>query len=196
VESLAKQGLDERLRRVAEIENVEIDSISSTCLSMERPLPRWELPSDSGASPAPSVDGKPSTLAEPEIAVDTPARARWPRPMLVGGMLGLALVAGLSIGWAHRRQEPLARPASEALPSVLVHSLEAPVPDPEIVEPPPSSPPEPEIKRAPMMRPARLPTAPRVVDRGRAQSTAPLPDCDVPYTLDAAGIRHPRQECL
>jgi serine/threonine-protein kinase len=195
VESLAKKGLAERLRQVAEIENVEIDSISSTCLSLETPLPRFDLPRESAAS---MVEPAPKPRAtEADIEVELPNRPRWPpRPVLAWAVLAIVLVAGLSIGWAHRRQESGAK-AYGAQPTVLVHPLDPPAPpDPQVlVERPPLPMPEPEVKRAAPPRPMRV-VSPRVSDRARAPTPASSPDCDVPYTLDATGIRHPRLECL
>jgi serine/threonine-protein kinase len=198
VECLAKQGLDERLRRVAEIENVEIDSISSTCLSsLEGPLPHWDLPVDSVVVPAIAAAAHPAKAAPLDI-VGVADRRRWPsRRMLVLAMLAISLVAGLSIGWAHRRQELPGKPLFETPSKVLVQPSLAPTaPDPTVVEAPPVlASPGPEVKRPAPLRPVRLPSQ-RSVERARGASPAPSPDCDVPYTFDTAGIRHPRPECL
>jgi len=195
VERLAKEGLDERLRRVAAIENVEIDSISSTCLSLDGHSPsRHQRDAPVGAE---ALSGLPSTRADHGRRPRAKERARWPtRRILLGAVLASVLAVGVAIGHLYRRE---ARATTfEASSTSVVDRIDPLARDPEIFDlPPPPVIPQPEIKRPPPARPARsIPPISKVADRARAPSVTASPDCDVPYTLDVAGIRHPRPECL
>jgi serine/threonine-protein kinase len=206
VEAVAKDALHKRLRRVEALESVEIESVSEVCLSTEEGPPSEPLNGDVPDPAAPSFIPPPAAeehrLASLDAKGGRASKHRW----RVAAVLVLPAV-GLLLGGSQSRfarpakaqrvvehvsspQVPSKNVEDDATPAMVFGGLDA-------VDEPAMAVPEPDKRvatRAP--RPARLPS-PTVQDRRRPPSpAAATPDCSIPYTIDAAGIRHPRTECL
>jgi serine/threonine-protein kinase len=220
VQTVAKDALHKRLRRVEALESVEVASVSNV-----------NLLATGGPAPDPFADGVPDSAApssdDPTAAVErgpVPSRfeaagasnRRWKAAAFVAPALGL-LILGMSLGSVIRRSvtAPTAgagarapatgeaaadsrslppRPESETLQEDPLGGADFVVEPAEVVA-------GPDIKRATPVRAPRTvkPPGPMGRDHRRPPTPTPaaaLPDCGIPYTVDAAGIRHPKPECL
>jgi serine/threonine-protein kinase len=213
VETVAKDALHNRLRRVEALESVEVASLSNVCLSPDEgtvcaSFGAGILPSEERATTRLSVEEPPiPSVAKEESA----SRHRWRSAFFfvpaVSLLVGLGTVAhpgaqsstlaapatSAGLAWAVDRTSNL-----EALPSVShVEAMpEAALVSDYAAEIPSSAP---EAKRTSAPRAPRSPKVSGITGHDARRQPAPaaaVPDCSIPYTIDAAGIRHPRAECL
>jgi serine/threonine protein kinase len=210
-ENLAHETLHNRLRRMAEIESAEIDSIS---------IP-YVLIDDRAAKEPPKTKDARHDLAVPHfrpkeppdvrvVPTGTRQSSRKDLGRLVAGA-GLSLLLGGGVGGAitcsHRA--PAARsPTVERAPFPFESSrppVDTPRSEPakqatdlvvDLDDDVPPLPAKPEPRRRP---PPRAPRAAKVsIANGEniTRVSIPAADCSTPYTIDADGIRHPRRECM
>jgi serine/threonine-protein kinase len=136
------------------------------------------------------------------------------RPLVALGA-GVAVVAAIAVA-ATLAMRPDAAPAASATASQANRDLPSSVPAPSTTTPPAASSatetaaapapsdssavastpaPTPAPRKAASPAPPRKATAPTPAPTPTPAAPA-APDCSVPWTLDSAGIKHPRPECM
>jgi serine/threonine-protein kinase len=217
VENLANETLRDRLARVAAIENAEITSISSECLSLdEQPEQTISQRNPAHRGDAPAIR---TSFSGAIAALDALRRHGRKAAVVAATVLAITLVGSLFLGLSRRNPStadpPALRVVSTGEPAVGRGPAARPAPETNLPladlaagdNAPSESPPEAAVAAAESdIRRARSARAPRttrtsnvgVQDRAPAHLVAAtvVDDCSIPYTVDAAGIRHPRPECL
>jgi len=147
-----------------------------------------------------------ATASSPEAAIGPRRRGRGRTPLLVGvaaigAVVGFAAIRALEGSTGARVEPRAATPAATSAASATPTSATA-APPAEDAPAAPASPAPPASAPIAAASPARAAPA---VNAGRAPraaaSSTRTPDtgakrCDPPYTLDSAGVRVPKRECL
>jgi hypothetical protein len=127
---------------------------------------------------------------------------RWRSARFVAPALGLVLGAGALAHPGAKKITPTPRSVSREVSTAedLVSDAKA-TPSIWPIEPDVEVPnPAPEVKRSSSGRAPRPTKAPSAHEPRRPPPSpgpaSAVPDCTIPYTVDGAGIRHPRTECL
>lgn len=166
VERLAGAVLDDRARRVAEIE-------STTTLARQPSMP----PASEASRVQPAAHGRSSKVVYAGVG------------LLVLMLVGAALTIAYLLGKNHNGSVPVpiasVVPSATSLPSAPPTASGAPGGDPVSV---------PSMSRQPIATAA--PTTPVTAAASRGTVVRPTPRCDPPYTLDKNGHKHFIPECV
>jgi serine/threonine-protein kinase len=204
VEGVASEAVTGRRQRVEELEQVEIPSTTSA----NRPPTgsRAGEPADSPPARPKLVEGQ--VERESALPAEKTRKEVRKKAMRIAGPACVVALAGgiLLCVAAPRRAESDASSTASGSPNlgsddaretaaeeealgfhrIAISSGES-LPDIRLV---------PSARAQRLFRAVPLPVADRKLALPAPSPSAPPPDCSTPYTVDVAGIRHPRPECL
>lgn len=202
VRQLGAEKLEQRGRRVAEIESRTIVLAPKAVSTPPPPLPASPLPPEVRAPLPSSLE---PTLVRSPVVVEPIAALAAPksqtRTMVLTAGAIVILGGTLAMGWylGTRNSEDAARPANAApLPSAAPSAaMLAPSSVTPVAQPPT---PQPSVTTVASAAPTAV--APRATMSPRPAKSSPKapkpigPNCNPPYTVDDDGIRIPKPECL
>ncbi len=196
VERIAAEELGKRAARVAEIESVSSQHGGKQSAALLEEATRGATPARIDEKPAPpaELDSQLSSISVSHSGIPS-AKGRGRSRSVLAALLGGVVLAGAvgAIVLVQRGRRPT------AAPPVAVAAPPPPVADvpPSVLDPAPSPDPTPPKSGTSTPPPATAkPIVARPAPRPPPPPVTPKPSCDPPFTIDAAGHKKYKMECM